>query len=282
MFNSGARKEAIEKLKQAVNRHESVGEQVRQASARLHNLRHDVATRIILDVESYVNLLANSPKEFDTSIADLRIESNRFQDVVRQIEIRAAHTAPIAGGTGAAGVAAGVGVAALAPSAAMALATTFGTASTGTAISTLSGAAATSAGLAWLGGGTLAAGGLGMAGGRVLLAMTGPVGWTISGATLVGSGLYLNHRNKKHARLATEERLRVEAEVRSLEAALLEIGKLERVTERHTHGCRAMLVNLRSAPDDYLEFSDADKKRLAMLINHIQSLSEMLRMEVGL
>ena len=259
-----------------------MGEQVRQASARLHDLRHDVATRIILDVESYVNLLANSPKEFDTSIADLRIESNRFQDVVRQIEIRAARTAPIAGGTGAAGVAAGVGVAALGPSAAMAVATTFGTASTGTAISALSGAAATNAALAWLGGGALAAGGLGMAGGRVLLAMTGPVGWTISGATLVGSGLYLNHRNKRHARQATEERMRVEAETRSLDAALVEIGKIHRVTERHIHGCRSMLIDLSAAPDDYLEFSDADKKRLAMLINHIQSLSEMLRMEVGL
>lgn len=282
MFNSRARKEAIEKLKQAVNRHESVGEQVRQASARLHDLRHDVATRIILDVESYVNLLANSPKEFDTSIADLRIESNRFQDVVRQIEIRAARTAPIAGGTGAAGVAAGVGVAALGPSAAMAVATTFGTASTGTAISALSGAAATNAALAWLGGGAIAAGGGGMAAGNTLLALAGPVGWTIGGVALTGSGLYLNHRNKRHARQATEERMRVEAKTRVLDAALVEIGKIHCTTERHIHGCRSMLIGLGAAPDDYLEFTDVDKKRLAMLINHIRSLSEMLRTEVGL
>ncbi len=53
------------------------------------------------------------------------------------------------------GTAAGVGVATLGPSAAMALATTFGTASTGAAISTLGGAAATNAALAWLGGGVL-------------------------------------------------------------------------------------------------------------------------------
>ena len=50
--------------------------------------------------------------------------------------------------TGAAGTSLGVGVAALGPTAAMSIATTFGVASTGTAISTLSGAAATNAALA--------------------------------------------------------------------------------------------------------------------------------------
>ena len=53
-------------------------------------------------------------------------------------------------GGGAAGVSAGVAVAALGPSVAMGIATTFGVASTGTAISSLSGAAATNAALAWL------------------------------------------------------------------------------------------------------------------------------------
>ena len=86
------------------------------------------------------------------------------------------------------------------PSAAMAVATTFGTASTGTAISALSGAAATNAALAWLGGGAIAAGGGGMAAGSTLLALAGPVGWGVSGCVLVGSGLYLNNRNKGHAR----------------------------------------------------------------------------------
>lgn len=51
----------------------------------------------------------------------------------------------------------------------MSIATTFGTASTGTAISTLSRAAATNAATAWLGGGALAAGGGGMAAGATVL-----------------------------------------------------------------------------------------------------------------
>lgn len=69
------------------------------------------------------------------------------------------------------------------------VATTFGTASTGTAISALSGAAASNAAIAWLGGGALATGGGGMAAGQALLALAGPIGWGIAGTTLLASVL---------------------------------------------------------------------------------------------
>jgi hypothetical protein len=65
--------------------------------------------------------------------------------------------------------AAGAGGGALATVGIMTLATTYGTASTGTAIATLSGAAAKSAALAWLGGGAASAGGGGVALGSVVL-----------------------------------------------------------------------------------------------------------------
>lgn len=83
----------------------------------------------------------------------------------------------------------GVGIAAMGPTAAMGIATTFGVASTGTAISALSGVAATNAALAWLGGGALAAGGGGIAAGSAFLSLAGPVGWTIAGIALIGSGI---------------------------------------------------------------------------------------------
>ena len=54
-------------------------------------------------------------------------------------------------------------------SGAMWVATTWGTAGTGTAISSLSGAAASKAAMAWLGGGTIASGGGGMAAGAMVL-----------------------------------------------------------------------------------------------------------------
>ena len=105
----------------------------------------------------------------------------------------------------AAGVAGGAAVAGIAPPAAMWIATTFGTASTGTAISTLSGAAATKAALAWLGGGTLAKGGLGIVGGKAFLALAGPIGWGITGVTTAASAVALGHKNKQIADEAIAE-----------------------------------------------------------------------------
>ena len=283
MFNSKARREAIDKLKRSVTRHEAIRKQVEKASVELFELRRTAATEMIQLVESYVNTLANSPKEFDTTVAEFRVEADRFQGTVKRLEIETSRSTKIGRAAGTAGVAAGVGVAALGPSAAMAVATTFGTASTGTAISALSGAAATNAALAWLGGGALAVGGGGMAGGSTLLALAGPVGWGVGGAVLVGSGMYLNSRNKKHTREATEERVKIEAEIRALQSAAQEIDGLHRRTVDHSAGCRTALAWLRSAaPNDYRAFNDEQKERFAALINHIRSLGELLRAEVTL
>ena len=93
------------------------------------------------------------------------------------------------------GVAAGTAIVSVAPSVAMWVATTFGTASTGAAISSLSGAAATNAALAWLGGGAIATGGGGMAAGSAFLALAGPIGWTIAGASILTS-VVLFRKNK--------------------------------------------------------------------------------------
>lgn len=106
----------------------------------------------------------------------------------------AAQVVKIGTTTGTAIAGTGVAVAVLGPPVAMAVATTFGVASTGTAISALSGAAATSATLAWLGGGALAAGGGGMAAGSALIALAGPVGWAIGGAAVVVTGAFMLSR----------------------------------------------------------------------------------------
>ena len=92
LFNSKARREAIEKLRRAVARHEAARREVKQASVTLHGLRLDAASEVILDVESYVNLLAKSPKEFDTSVAEFRVEANRFQGTVKRLQTQAART----------------------------------------------------------------------------------------------------------------------------------------------------------------------------------------------
>ena len=134
------------------------------------------------NVETIVNSIANHPKEFDTDFEEIHTNRDGFQEVCDFAD-RELKTAREAAGSAGAGLAAGASVAFMAPTAAMWIASTFGTASTGVAISTLSGAAAESAALGWLGGGALTAGGGAMAAGNALLALSGPIGWTIAGAT---------------------------------------------------------------------------------------------------
>ena len=283
MFNALARREAVEKLRESLAEHETLRQKVQQASVRLFEQRRRAVAEVVEPVEDYVNLLARSPQEFDRFVREYRIEIDRFESTVQRIETEAKRSGAVGGGAGVAVATAGVGLAALGPTVAMAVATTFGTASTGTAISVLSGAAATNAALAWLGGGALAAGGGGMAAGNALLALAGPVGWTVGGLAVAGSGIYLHYRNGDLARKATQERLAVEGEIRSLRTASREIGGLGTRTSTHIDGTLAVLGWLGdNAPNDYQQFDTGQKERLAALVNHIRSLGELLRTEVAL
>ena len=283
MFNYSARSEAIEALEKAVAIHEEVREKTTHASERLFEQRCRAAQEVIERVERYVNFLANSPKDFDKTVADYRIATDRFDHHVERLETEAAQTMTIGGAKAAAGVAAGVGISALGPSAAMAVATTFGTASTGTAISALSGAAATNAALAWLGGWALVAGGGGMAAGSTLLAFLGPVGLGVAGIAVLGSGYYYSSQNWEDAKEATELRVKVEGEIHSLAAAMAEIEGLSRQTSKHADGCVADLEWLtKRAPADYRQFRNDQKERLAALVNHIRSLAKLLVAQVTL
>lgn len=288
MLNFDTKDKAIESLKRSIRQHESLRVSVENSSKVLFERRQQAATEVIQDVENYVNTLANSPKEFDKAVAEYRIEVNRFNKTLRILEVKAAEAAQVGGGVAVAGAAAvagtaaGAGVAAFAPTAAMAIATTFGTASTGTAISALSGAAATNAALAWLGGGALAAGGGGMAAGNALLAMAGPVGWTISGVALVGSGMFLHSKNAEAAEQATKQRVKVEAEIRSLRLAKNEIEHLSDSTKQSMDNCLELLSDLRhKAPKDYNKFKEEQKQRLSLLINSVRSLGTLLHTQVN-
>ena len=151
---------------------------------------------LIDNVEFLINSIANHPKEFDKKIKEIKVIKNNFKQICdfTKKELEQVQKSAFTAGVGVTG---GLAVTSLAPSAAMWVATTFGTASTGTAISALSGAAANSAALAWLGGGSIAAGGAGVTGGQALLALAGPIGWSIAGATLLTSIILLSNNKRK-------------------------------------------------------------------------------------
>ncbi|ESA32462.1 dna polymerase iii subunit gamma tau [Leptolyngbya sp. Heron Island J] len=282
MFNHKAKKQALKYLEKTQKSYEAWVSKITQTAQELFALRVATAEEIIRACEDYINTLANSPKEFDKSVIEYKVEYQQFRDLSRQIEIEVKKQARVRKSTVGAGVATGAGVAAFGPSAAMAVATTFGTASTGTAISTLSGAAATNAALAWLGGGALTAGGAGMAGGQTLLALAGPVGWTIGSLAIVGGAALSNNQNKKAAKEATKYATQLKAEIHKLEAADKEVKALSSLTQRHADGIRSHLTKLTTeAPSDYLQFSKDQKELLGVLINSVHALSCLLKKKIA-
>lgn len=231
---------------------------------------------VLNNVEILINSIANHPKSFDVDIQDIQLDKKKFKDVCDYAvdELNAAKKSALSAG---AGLSCGVAVASLAPSAAMWVATTFGTASTGTAISALSGAAATSAKLAWLGGGALAAGGGGMAVGNAFLALAGPVGWSISGATLLASVVLFANKKMK---LGKEKKEEIEAVLRNVES-IKEINYTVKQLLDKTAKLREMLNTqygqcMPCYGKNFLELSEDQQMLLGTLVNNAKSLAATL------
>ena len=226
-------------------------------------------------VESLINSIANHPKAFDSEFEEIRTNRDSFLNSCDfgERELQAAREA--AGGAGA-GLAAGASVAFMAPTAAMWVATTFGTASTGTAISALSGAAAESAALAWLGGGALTAGGGGMAAGNALLAMAGPIGWSIAGATLLTSILLFSKKKTKLNKQKNEEIETVKRNTEKVKEVDAQIGEILSQTDSIRTGLNNKYKEcLELYGKDYSLFDDDRKKALGSLVNQTKALSAM-------
>lgn len=234
------------------------------------------STDLIELVELLVNSITNTPKSFETDFEEIDLHKAKFLETAEftQKDLEAARQS--AAGAGA-GFAAGAAVASLAPTAAIWVATTFGTASTGTAISTLSGAVATNAALAWLGGGAIASGGGGMAAGHALLALAGPIGWGIAGATLLASiALFAKakHDNTEERQQALTALKQNTALVRGIDA---QIGDLL----QRTVSLRELLI--KSFGDamaffgaDFLALSSSQQSQLAALVNNTKACAALL------
>ena len=164
---------------------------------------------------------------------------------------------------GAAGVGSGTAVAG--GSILTALATTFGTASTGAAISSLSVVAATNAVLAWIRGGTIG----GMALGRSILGLMGPAGWGIAGLSIVGGGWSLRNKNDKiiaEYQKATKEYHHHEA---LLSSKIAEVKGLEDDTDENLKILKR--YSDCKYPADFNHFTDDDKFELGQMVRDILS-----------
>lgn len=234
------------------------------------------STDLIEHVELLMNSLANTPESFGADFDEIEMHRERFLEAeeLAQRELEAARQSATGAG---AGFVAGAAVASVAPTAAIWVATTFGTASTGTAISTLSGAAASQAALAWLGGGALVAGGGGTAAGSALLALAGPIGWTIAGATLLASIVLFTTKKFENREARQEALIQVKRNTALVEAKAARIDDLL----RKTTSLREALVTyygeaLAHFGADFLTLSPAERLKLASLVINTRSCATLL------
>lgn len=275
MLNEEYKKNAIMELEKANNKYVVVFKQAIDDMTRLFQSRQR-AIRSILNIEAYINGLANKPREYERIIGEIKIRylefNNRIDEIKKSDDIDQGTNYNRGIGTG---ILIGLGGAAFAPSAALAVAMTFGTASTGTAIASLSGAAATNAALAWLGGGALTAGGAGMIGGKTLLDMAGPIGWAIGGASVAGAIILKSVANKdisQKAENATSTIIRETERIKETDALVCSWNK---ETIKLSNELTKKVTIMRRKKD-YSLFTTEDKEELIILMNMTEVLSKKI------
>lgn len=282
---AGAKDALAERLPKPEEKPDEVGQAVlaynlaytemSDAGMALHIVRHQTSD-LIAHIENLINSVAASPKEFETAFEEIRRDRENFSAVLssRFNQLEEAKKATMSAGAGAA---AGMAIVNVAPTAAMWVATTFGTASTGAAISTLSGAAATNAALAWLGGGALAAGGGGMAAGSTLLALAGPIGWTAAGAIVLVSVTLFAAKDRRNQNEQREFLARVKDNTTAVQ---LDAARTRDLLARS----RALKDQLADSYDSCLayyqaNFADlepAQQLQLGALVNQTTACSQLL------
>lgn len=275
MMNEEYKKTAIQNMEKANDEYVIIFKRTIAGMERLFQSRQR-AVRQIMSIETYINALANKPRDYERKIGDVKIRYVEFNNRIEKIKRLDEEETDVKMERGiGSGILFGAGSAAFAPSAAMAVAMTFGTASTGTAIASLSGVAATNAALAWLGGGALAAGGAGMVGGQALLTMAGPIGWAIGGVSVAGGFLMKSLANKdiaEQAEAATKTIIREMERIREIE---VKVGTWNKETIKLTNELAKKLTVVRRKKD-YSLYTEDEKHELIILMNMTELLSKKL------
>lgn len=279
MLSSKIKKEALAAHKKALDEYNEAIVDAQYRCEELYNSRQE-SIEAIDKIESLINSIANTPKEFEHILSRVYIERGKFRETEQYAA--EAYNELLKSGIGTiAGVAGGATFASLAPTGAMWIATTFGTASTGTAISTLTGAAATNAALAWLGGGAVAIGGGGMAAGNALLLLAGPVGWGIAAGAITSSMVVLNNKNKKLAKKAFEETDKLIIAYYGLIETGKSISQLYNETVLILENIDSQFSNAKKMENsDYSKLTSKKQTLLGTLANNTMSLAEMLNKTV--
>ena len=257
-----------EQIKKKINETNNKIEILGEHTKKIYNLLNEIQLKF--------DAIRHMPSENKLQYEQLKQIRIQWIDQAQKIE-KDYQKATIKGlGMGTAGATAGVAVVALGPSAAMGIATTFGVASTGTAISTLSGAAATNAALAWLGGGTIATGGGGIAAGNAIIALAGPIGWSIAGIALLGSGILFWKAKSEQKRLEEIFTLIGERDIKSYELAIVEINERISRIKNETKLLETAIENIKFFGLDYEKMNEKQQYELGTYLNLMNSSTQLL------
>ena len=115
-----------------------------------------------------------------------------------------------------------------------------------------------------------------------MLAMAGPIGWTIAGATLLSSILLFA---KKRTKLNKEKNAEIEAVKKNTEIVKELDGMIGEIVSE-TKGVMAGLKEsytecLKVFGKDYKEFTEEQKMKLGTLVNNTKTLSALFDRTVG-
>ncbi len=278
MFNNNLKKEALKIHEKTLADYNASYGIMGKSCELLYEIRGK-SVELIKLVQKVVNSIANTPKQFDTELGKIGKELTKFKETEQYA--KEAYDASLKAGVNiVGGTTAGIGIASMAPTALMSIATTFGTASTGTAISALSGAAAQKAAMAWIGrtfAGFAVKEGAGMAAGQAFLALAGPIGWGITAASTGISLISLTNKNKDVAEKAVKEAKEIAKAREALDETTEKINALKAKIDRLFDDMNREKSKIMSFTNlDYLSLREEDKLFLGTLVNHTLSLSQLL------
>lgn len=272
MFNDKLREKAVSDLEIANRQYVIVFKKTVKEMEELYRARQR-AIISIKNTERYIISLANKPREFDTKMGDIRIRYIQFDNQIDKIKKMEEDNIDESNN---AGFWVGIGGTAVASTA---VTMTLGSTSAGTALASLSGIATTNAALAWLGGETMVLGGAGIAGGQALLSFIGPIGWALGGTALLGKSFLIVKNNSDIARKAENSTRIIITEKNRIEKISAQVMAWSKETRKLTVELTKKITKIRRKKN-YFEFSEDEKREVAIIINMAEVLSKKLGDEI--
>lgn len=271
MFRSKEKEDILNALEENIKVQEVLHNHFIKLTEFNYNLRADTTPKLVGKLELYLTMLANSPKEFDTSFKNISKECDELLKKVNDFEKKEDSEIKDT----LIGIAAVWSAMTLNP---IALAATFGKESSRIALSSLSNAAGTTAGLTALSGGAVTM--TTLVGGGSLFAL-GPVGWALGTGSIISGGVMLRKKNANIIKAANEDFIICKENIVKLNTLNKKLQETIELTQLH-HGKLAESLNyaIQNFPLDYKEFDKKQKARLGALINNINSLTALIKKEI--